>query len=72
MPPETQNNTRHAALDLMDQVGLGREERLVEDVHMSVRMGAPKEKPKEAQFLNKDVCQDEAIALSWGDWWRSL
>ena len=46
MPPETQNNTRHAALDLMDQVGLGREEWLVEDVHMSVRMGAPKEKTK--------------------------
>lgn len=34
------------ALDLMDQVGLGCEEWLVEDVHMSVWMGAPKEKTK--------------------------
>ena len=43
MAPETQNNTRHAALDLMDQAGLGREQRLVEDVHTSVQVGAPKE-----------------------------
>lgn len=43
MAPETQNNTRHAALDLMDQVGLGCEEWLVEDIHMSVQVGAPRE-----------------------------